>query len=257
MGLTSWTSLNDFFSHAQLAANWVAIDEHDHTATKGAQIPAGGLATGAVSQAKIQTGAIDTTRLADNAVTDVKLDRTGVATHFNLAERWVGFNSSAAAVTRYLLTPAGASAATAQSANGSIQAAFTVNSNDHYIASYRTAGVYSTGAHAPRYRLQCAAFGNGVAPGAHTITIDLRTIGTPDGTAGAYPQVASAATVSSSSVVLSMANSTGQIVTGSSPSDFIISATTDTTYVLTAQISTTLAANSTVSVRTVLMRTNI
>lgn len=44
MGLFKWDSINDFFSHEQLAANFQALDEHDHTTGKGEQIPYGGLA---------------------------------------------------------------------------------------------------------------------------------------------------------------------------------------------------------------------
>lgn len=44
MGLVKWDSINDFFSHEQLAANFAALDAHDHTLGKGKQIPLGGLA---------------------------------------------------------------------------------------------------------------------------------------------------------------------------------------------------------------------
>lgn len=44
MGLVKWDSINDSFSHEQLAANFQTIDEHNHTAGKGVQIPYGGLA---------------------------------------------------------------------------------------------------------------------------------------------------------------------------------------------------------------------
>lgn len=44
MGLVKWDSLNDAFSHEQLAANFQALDAHDHTPGKGVPIPYGGLA---------------------------------------------------------------------------------------------------------------------------------------------------------------------------------------------------------------------
>ena len=48
MGLVKWDSINDYFSHEQLAANFQSLDEHNHTAGKGKQIPAGGLAENSV-----------------------------------------------------------------------------------------------------------------------------------------------------------------------------------------------------------------
>lgn len=83
MGLTKWDSLNDFFSHAQLAANFQAIDQHDHTAGAGKKIPAGGLAAlsiitgnlqdGVVTAAKLADGAVISRKIADGAVTAAKL----------------------------------------------------------------------------------------------------------------------------------------------------------------------------------------
>lgn len=73
MGLTKWDSTADYFSHTQLAANFQAIDDHDHTSGKGKQIPAGALANGAVAATNIVDGAVATAKLADAAVTNVKL----------------------------------------------------------------------------------------------------------------------------------------------------------------------------------------
>lgn len=73
MGLTKWDSLNDSFSHAQLAANFQALDEHDHTESKGVQIPAGGIAPLAVGPGNLQDGTFTTEKIADDAVTSAKL----------------------------------------------------------------------------------------------------------------------------------------------------------------------------------------
>lgn len=58
MGLIKWDSINDFFSHEQLASNFGAIDEHNHTAGKGVQIPYGGLAEQAVGTENLREGVI-------------------------------------------------------------------------------------------------------------------------------------------------------------------------------------------------------
>lgn len=58
MGLVKWESINDFFSHEQLAANFAALDEHNHTLGKGVQIPYGGLAEHAVGAENLREGVI-------------------------------------------------------------------------------------------------------------------------------------------------------------------------------------------------------
>lgn len=64
MSLTSWTDLNDAFNHEELAANWVAIDAHDHSSAKGVPVPTGGLAALAVTTAKLATGAVTSDKVA-------------------------------------------------------------------------------------------------------------------------------------------------------------------------------------------------
>lgn len=56
MGLVKWDTVNDNFSHEQLAANWTAVDEHDHTVGKGKSIPYGGLAEQSVGPENIREG---------------------------------------------------------------------------------------------------------------------------------------------------------------------------------------------------------
>lgn len=68
MSLTAWNTGTDFFSHTELAANWTAIDVHDHTSGKGVQIPAGGLANNAVTTGSIAAAAVTSAKLANDSV---------------------------------------------------------------------------------------------------------------------------------------------------------------------------------------------
>lgn len=74
MGLIKWDSTADYFSHTQLAANFQAIDDHDHTGSpKGLQIPAGGLAANAVTSTNLAANSVQTAAIADFNVTAGKL----------------------------------------------------------------------------------------------------------------------------------------------------------------------------------------
>lgn len=68
MGLVVWTSINDYFSHVQLAANFEALDEHNHTTGKGAKIGAGGIAEQAVEYNNLANGVVEalTTNVKNN-----------------------------------------------------------------------------------------------------------------------------------------------------------------------------------------------
>jgi hypothetical protein len=59
MGLVVWTAVNDYFSHVQLAANFEALDAHNHTPGKGAKIGAGGIAEQAVEYSNLSAGAVE------------------------------------------------------------------------------------------------------------------------------------------------------------------------------------------------------
>lgn len=90
LGLHVWNLLTDHFNHSELESNWTAIDAHDHTSGKGLQIPTGGIAANAVTNAKlandaadsrvIATGAVGTTEIADGAVTTAKIADTSITT---------------------------------------------------------------------------------------------------------------------------------------------------------------------------------
>jgi hypothetical protein len=79
MGLTAWDLGDDPYDHTQLAANFDALDGHDHTSGKGRQIPKDGIANSAIDGTKLAANAVNPlvhipansipdTRLADNSV---------------------------------------------------------------------------------------------------------------------------------------------------------------------------------------------
>lgn len=79
MGLTAWDLGSDPYDHSQLATNFSAIDQHDHTVGKGLQIPTAGIANLAITSGKIAANAvvplthiaadsIPQSRLADDSV---------------------------------------------------------------------------------------------------------------------------------------------------------------------------------------------
>lgn len=80
MNLTKWDSVSDYFSHAQLAANFQAIDDHDHTTGKGTQIGYGGLSALTVGASELRTDAVITAKVQDGAITAGKLATTSVTT---------------------------------------------------------------------------------------------------------------------------------------------------------------------------------
>lgn len=73
MGLTIWNLLTDLFDHTQLAADFAALDAHNHTAGQGVQIPTGGIANGAITAAKIASGAITASQIANSSITFAQL----------------------------------------------------------------------------------------------------------------------------------------------------------------------------------------
>lgn len=81
MGLFKWDQIGDYFSHEQLAANFAALDEHDHTAGKGKPIPYGGLAEQSVGPENLREGVGDTTvgayRTLRSAASSVALGESG------------------------------------------------------------------------------------------------------------------------------------------------------------------------------------
>jgi hypothetical protein len=73
MGLRAWDQGNDEYDHAELANNWTAVDQHDHTTGKGVRIPSGGLADGAVTSVKIAPNAVTPDKIPDGSLTQAEL----------------------------------------------------------------------------------------------------------------------------------------------------------------------------------------
>ncbi len=73
MGLRRWDQPADLFSYTELANNWTAVDNHDHTPGKGLQIPTAGIANLAVDSAKLASDAVTTAKIAAAQVTGVKV----------------------------------------------------------------------------------------------------------------------------------------------------------------------------------------
>lgn len=68
MGLSKWDLLGDPYNHSQLAANFGAIDLHQHIAGQGRQIPTGGIQDDAISSVKIQNSAVTSSKIADGTI---------------------------------------------------------------------------------------------------------------------------------------------------------------------------------------------
>lgn len=85
LDLYVWDLPTDGYDHGQLASNWIIVDTHNHDTGNagGAQIPAGGIQDGAVTNAKLAANSVTTDKilngtilaedLADGAITANKL----------------------------------------------------------------------------------------------------------------------------------------------------------------------------------------
>jgi hypothetical protein len=73
MGLHAWDAGGDSYDHSQLANNFTAIDQHDHSPSKGVRIPADGLADGAVTGVKIAANAVTPDKIPDGSLTQQEL----------------------------------------------------------------------------------------------------------------------------------------------------------------------------------------
>jgi hypothetical protein len=106
MGLTSWSSPSDLFDNNELADNWTAVDQHDHTTGKGVQIPTAGIATNAVTSGKLANNAVTTAKIAAGAVTNAQIATgTILASNLGALPAVRAYNSAVVATTDSTLTP--------------------------------------------------------------------------------------------------------------------------------------------------------
>lgn len=77
MGLFSWDQLGDNYNYAQLAQNFQTLDYHDHTGGRGTQVPAGGLAPGAVLSSNIAANQIGLQHFALSTIQNLGLNQPG------------------------------------------------------------------------------------------------------------------------------------------------------------------------------------
>lgn len=89
MLLKSWNLITDKFNHTELAANWTAIDAHNHTTGKGPQIPSGGIVDLAITTAKIADVSITTGKLALAAVTGPTIAAGAIDVTKVTVEAWI------------------------------------------------------------------------------------------------------------------------------------------------------------------------
>ena len=84
MGLVQWNLGGDTFSHTELANNFAAIDNHDHTPGKGKLIPSAAITDGAITAPKLASGAVDSTKIAAGGINDDRLASPTNATYKTL-----------------------------------------------------------------------------------------------------------------------------------------------------------------------------
>lgn len=107
LSLHVWNLVSDLFNHTQLAANWDAIDAHDHATNGGAQIPVGGLAPNAVLNSNLDSAAVNTNVIVDSAITTPKL-ANNVVTSAKILDGSVALSDLATAVLNNFLKINGA-----------------------------------------------------------------------------------------------------------------------------------------------------
>ena len=66
MDLVLWTQDSDPYDHNQLVSNWNKVDQHRHLPGEGRQIPSGGIADSAITNAKLAPGAVTSDKIASN-----------------------------------------------------------------------------------------------------------------------------------------------------------------------------------------------
>lgn len=73
MALSIWDTLPDDYNHTELANNWDAVDQHDHTTGKGKKIPAGGLAANSVTGFELAPNSVTSNHIVDGTIQGVDI----------------------------------------------------------------------------------------------------------------------------------------------------------------------------------------
>jgi len=105
LGLTVWNLRTDPYDSGQLAQNFIAIDQHDHSNGKGAPIDAtNAILNGSITGAKLASPAVGTGNIADYAVTSNKLANNSVTTSTITDLNVTGTKIADGTITRSKLT---------------------------------------------------------------------------------------------------------------------------------------------------------
>jgi hypothetical protein len=144
LGLIKWDNINDYFSHTQLAANFQLLDDHDHTSTKGKQIPAGGLGAASVDTAAIQDAAVTNAKIAASAgIPDSKLASPNNGAYKDVFSGKGSITTAATAGTYFLRDN------TSQSATATV-------GTDFLVGGYLDTTDYTAGSLTQKLRLRVA-----------------------------------------------------------------------------------------------------
>jgi hypothetical protein len=74
MGLVIWDDAEDDFDHSQLAANFEAIDAHDHTSGKGKPISASAIESASITSTQLAEEAVQAKNIQNNSVGTEQID---------------------------------------------------------------------------------------------------------------------------------------------------------------------------------------
>ncbi len=78
MGLTAWDQGGDAYDHAQLAANFIVLDAHDHTTGKGKQLSGASIAAGQIGTSHLVDGSVNGAKILDGTITQAELANNSV-----------------------------------------------------------------------------------------------------------------------------------------------------------------------------------
>ena len=193
MGLTQWNLATDSFSYTELAANFAALDDHDHTSGNGVQIPTGGIANGAVTLAKLATSSVDATKILDASVTDAELASPNNAT-WKPVLRAAGFLPGGSGNAIYFFSDDG----NGLDSGGSL--GLTLADTGIFM-SYLQASNYAVTGKTTQLRIALSVILNATAAIAMNFTGILRPLDTNTGTSGSSISIATGSTVGNTAQV--------------------------------------------------------